>query len=184
MQSAPLPENEAARLAALQQYEILDTPADEGFDNLTKLAAQICGTPIALVSLVDAHRQWFKARVGIDAPETPRGMAFCAHAIHGNDLLVVPDATQDERFADNPLVTADPNIRFYAGMPLVTPSGHAVGTLCVIDRTPRQLTADQLNALRILGQQVVSRLELKLRQIEYEQQLEKQKNHERAMIEA
>ncbi|MDH4301208.1 MAG: PAS domain S-box protein [Nitrospira sp.] len=171
MQSAPLPENEASRLAALQQYEILDTPAEEGFDNLTQLAAQICGTPIALVSLVDAHRQWFKARVGIDALETPRDIAFCAHAIHGSDLFVVPDATQDERFADNPLVAADPNIRFYAGMPLVTPTGRAVGTLCVIDRTPRQLTTDQMNALRMLGQQVVSRLELKRRQIELEQSL-------------
>ncbi|MGE0644990.1 MAG: PAS domain S-box protein [Nitrospira sp.] len=164
MHSAPLPEDEAARLKELHQYEILDTPADEGFDNLVKLAAHICGTPIALVSLVDTHRQWFKAKVGIDAPETPRDIAFCAHAIHGRDLFIVPDATQDERFADNPLVAADPRIRFYAGMPLVTPSGHAMGTLCVIDRTPKQLTADQLDALRMLGQQVVSRLELKRQQ--------------------
>jgi PAS domain S-box-containing protein len=171
MQSAPLPADESSRLAELQRYEILDTPTEEGFDNLTQLAAQICGTPIALISLVDAHRQWFKAKVGIDAPETPRDIAFCAHAIHGSDLFVVPDATQDERFADNPLVAADPNIRFYAGMPLVTLTGHAMGTLCVIDRTPKQLTADQMNALRMLGQQVVSRLELKRRQIELEQSL-------------
>lgn len=117
MQNAPLPADESSRLAELHQYEILDTPPEEGFDNLAKLAAQICGTPIALISLVDAHRQWFKAKVGIDAPGTPRDIAFCAHAIHGQDLFVVPDATQDERFADNFLVAADPSIRFYAGMP-------------------------------------------------------------------
>lgn len=171
MQSAPLPEDEPSRLQALREYGILDSPPDEGFDNLAKLAAQICETPIALVSLVDAHRQWFKARMGIETPETPRDIAFCAHAIHGQDLFVVPDTTKDERFADNPLVAADPNIRFYAGMPLVTPTGHAMGTLCVIDRAPKQLTADQMNALRILGQQVISRLELKRRQIELEQSL-------------
>ncbi|MDH4153386.1 MAG: PAS domain S-box protein [Nitrospira sp.] len=180
MQSAPLPENEASRLHHLHEYHILDTPPEASFDDLTKLAAEICGTPIALISLVDAHRQWFKAKVGIDAPETPRDRAFCAHAIHGHDLFVVPDTTQDERFADNPLVTADPHIRFYAGMPLVVASGHAMGTLCVIDRTPKVLTAQQMNALRVLGQQVVSQLDLQKRHRELEQAITRHQESERA----
>jgi|CXWL01.1.fsa_nt_gi PAS domain S-box-containing protein len=161
MQSAPVPENEASRLAALQQYEILDTPPEEAFDELTVLAAQICGTPIALISLVDAHRQWFKSKVGIEATEISRDIGFCAHAIDGNDLIVVPDTAHDTRFADNPLVTADPHIRFYAGMPLVTSAGYALGTLCVLDRAPKQLTSNQMNALRILGWQVVTQLEVR-----------------------
>ncbi|MEY4706247.1 MAG: hypothetical protein RL042_2452 [Nitrospirota bacterium] len=161
MQIAPLPENEAARLAELQRYEILDTPPEEDFDDLTQLAAHICGTPIALVSLIDAHRQWFKAKVGIAAPETSRDIAFCAHAIHQSDVFIVPDAARDNRFADNPLVTTDPNIRFYAGMPLITKTGQAMGTLCVIDRVPRQLTPPQQDALRRLGRQVVRLLELR-----------------------
>jgi PAS domain S-box-containing protein len=180
MERAPIPEHEATRLAELEQYEILDTPPEEAFDGLTRLAAQICGTPIALVSLIDTHRQWFKAKVGIDAPETPRDIAFCAHAIHQSDLLIVPDTAQDPRFADNPLVTKDPNIRFYAGMPLITPTGHAMGTLCVIDRMPKQLTSDQMTALRILGQQVVSQLELRWRTIALEHTVANQQKIERS----
>ena len=156
MKIAPLPDNEDARLAELKHYHILDTPPEEAFDDLTILAAQICGTPIALVSLVDANRLWFKSKIGIDTPETPRDITFCAHAIHGNDLFVVPDTIQDERFADNPLVSAAPHIRFYAGMPLTSPNGHAMGTLCVIDRVPRQLTDTQQDALRRLGRQAVN----------------------------
>ena len=180
MERAPIPENEAARLAELEQYNILDTGAEEAFDGLTRLAAQICDTPIALVSLIDAHRQWFKAKVGIDAPETPRDIAFCAHAIHQSDILIVSDTMHDPRFADNPLVTMDPNIRFYAGMPLITPTGHAMGTLCVIDRMPKQLTSDQMTALRILGQQVVSQLELRRRTIALEQAVARQQKIERS----
>jgi len=159
---APLPPNEMRRLEALRQCDVLDTPAEPAFDDLTLLAAHICQTPIALVVLVDETRQWFKSTVGMDAAETPRDIAFSAHTIlNAGDVLEVRDASLDPRFAENPLVTSDPHIRFYAGVPLVTQDGQAVGSLCVIDQKPRALTAGQLAALRTLGRQVVAQLELR-----------------------
>ncbi|MGH7253980.1 MAG: GAF domain-containing protein, partial [Nitrospiraceae bacterium] len=148
-------------LDALRGYGILDTPPEQEFDNLVSLASQFCRTPIAAISLIDAHRQWFKAKVGLTTPQTPRAIAFCAHAILQPDLFVVRDAMADARFSTNPLVTADPHIRFYAGMPLIASNGHALGTLCVMDRVPRELTQEQAEALRALSRQVVSQLELR-----------------------
>ena len=156
-----MPTNEEARLAALRRYRILDTEPEQRFDDLTMLASQICDTPISLITLVDSERQWFKSRVGLDVTETTRSVAFCTHAIQQSGIMQVPDAAADVRFRVNPLVVADPNIRFYAGAPLVTPDGHALGTLCVIDVKPRHLSDGQLRALDALRRQVEALLELR-----------------------
>jgi len=148
-------------LSVLWQYEILDTVPEEIFDELADLAALICEAPIALISLVDEDRQWFKARVGTTLKETTRDISFCAHAILGTELFIVPDATKDERFKHNPLVTTKPKIRFYAGAPLVTPDGHALGSLCVMDKVPRTLREPQRQALQTLARHVITQLELR-----------------------
>lgn len=153
--------DEAERLAALRRYEILDTPPEPAFDRIVRLASYVLGTPISLVSLIDESRQWFKARQGLEAEQTPRSMAFCAHAILDDEVLVVPDARADRRFADNPLVVGEPNIRFYAGAPLRTPQGHRLGTLCVIDRKPRTLDDEKRALLADLSALVVDELELR-----------------------
>src|SRR5439155_18727479 len=175
---APRPSNEAERLTALRAYDILDTPAEEAFDDLTRLAAQVCDAPIALVCLVDEERQWFKSKVGLEISETPRDLAFCAHAVCQRDLFVVEDTAADKRFADNPFVVGAPHIRFYTGMPLNAPEGgHAIGTLCVMDRKPRRLTHAQIEALRILSHQVMMQLELRRNLTELERSVA---NHLRA----
>ena len=157
---SPKPTNEKQRLATLRGYEILDTEPEAAFDDLTFLASYVCQTPIALISLIDADRQWFKSKVGVPMSETSRDIAFCAQAILQSDVFIVPDASKDERFAENPLVVAEPRIRFYAGAALMT-EGHALGTLCVIDRVPRTLNPEQLEALRALSRQVQAQFELR-----------------------
>ena len=158
---APLPDDEPARLAALHDAQVLDTAPEADFDDIALLASQICGTPMGLVSLVDTDRQWFKAKIGVNVDQTHRDMSFCAHAIHGHEVLEVPDATADARFADNPFVAGEGNIRFYAGAPVVLDGTHAVGTVCVVDHVPRELTPDQRRALHSLARHAAVQLELR-----------------------
>jgi anti-sigma regulatory factor (Ser/Thr protein kinase) len=162
---------ETLRLSALRQYRILDTEPERRFDDLALLASHVCGTPMALITLVDEHRQWFKSRVGVSVTETSRAVSFCAHAIEQQDLCIVSATLQDERFRENPLVMGDPHIRFHAGAPPVTPDGHALGTLCVIDSRSRTLTADQREALDALRRQVESQLQLRRNLIELDEAL-------------
>jgi len=164
--------NEESRLAALCSYSILDTLPEKEFDDIVRLVSAICDVPTALVSLVDADRQWFKARTGMEAEQTSRDASFCAHALGQQELFIVPDAALDERFAANPLVTGSPHIRFYAGAPLVTPEGEALGTLCAIDSKPRTLTGEQQEALMILSRQVMAQLELRRRMAEQQRTMQ------------
>jgi signal transduction histidine kinase len=159
MPAAPIPQNEPSRLATLRRYSIVDSLSAPEFDDASALAALICGTPVSLVSLIDQDRQWFKAKTGTDLSETPRSQSFCAHILTDSKTLVVPDAQQDPRFADNPLVTGAPNVRFYAGAPIVAPNGHILGTVCVLDVQPRNLSPQQITALESLSRQVMALIE-------------------------
>ncbi|CAN7690166.1 PAS domain S-box protein [Acidovorax sp. LjRoot66] len=191
---ASIPSDEARRLEALRALMVLDTPAEPLLDSIARMAAEVCGVPIALISLIDAERQWFKANVGLPGVnETPRDVAFCAHAIHMDDVMEVPDATLDARFAHNPLVTGAPDIRFYAGAPLMTgDDGDRVGTLCVIDRKAHQLTAHQRALLRSLSAMVSQALDMRRDLIErafsvrqeYEKALSESERRYRTMVEA
>jgi anti-sigma regulatory factor (Ser/Thr protein kinase) len=166
-----LGDEESRRLAALRRYRILDTDPEQAFDDLALLASHVCETPMALITLVDADRQWFKARVGVSFVETSRSISFCTHAIRHKGLFVVPDAREDREFRDNPMVTGDPHIRFYAGAPLITHDGHALGTLCIVDRVPRNLTSQQTEALQALKRQAEAQIELRGSLIELKQAL-------------
>lgn len=169
MTAAPYPENESERLKALQNYNILDTLPEQAYDEIAHCASLICDTPVALITLIDHDRQWFKAKVGLATPETSREYSFCAHTIlKPGEVMIVNDASHDNRFASNPLVTGEPHIRFYAGAPLIAPTGEALGSVCVIDRIPRELTPRQIEMLQALSRQVINQLELRqsIRQLE------------------
>ncbi len=161
MTPAPIPANEESRIEALQRFEILDTEAEAEFDDFTRLAARICGTPVAQITFVDRDRQWFKSNFGTDVSQLPREIGFCAHTILNSTVMEVPDMLQDDRFRDNPLVAQAPAVRFYAGAPLLTADGSALGSLCVLDVEPKALTDDQRDALEALSRQVVRQLELR-----------------------
>jgi diguanylate cyclase (GGDEF)-like protein len=176
--SYPIPNNEISRLKALQEYKVMDTLPEQAYDNFTKLASIICNTPIALITLLDEERQWFKSRIGLERSEIPREDALCNHAIMmPEDILVVNDAAQDGRFASKPLVAAEPNIRFYAGAPLVTSNGEALGTICVMDDKPRGITQEQLDALQVLSREVMGQFELRRSIATLEQAMLKQEDY-------
>lgn len=164
MKKPPLPDDEDARLRKLESLHILDTPPERLFDDIARIASVVAGTPIALISLVDGKRQWFKAKVGLNVNETPRDVAFCAWAILGDEIFEVRDASKDDRFADSPLVLTEPQIRFYAGAPLKMSTGEGIGTVCVIDSQPKKLTEEQKEALWALSRLAGALMELRARQ--------------------
>jgi len=174
----PIPYNEVERLAALQRLDVLDSMPERSFDDIALLASYVAGTPMALVTLIDEHRQWFKVRLGLEVVETPRDVAFCSHTILNPDKpMEVPDARLDPRFADNPFVTGSPCVRYYFGVPLQTEQDIAIGTLCVVDTEPRQLSATQKEAMQALARQVVAQLELRLAKASLEEALEKHREY-------
>ncbi|RIV18695.1 GAF domain-containing protein [Fibrisoma montanum] len=183
MKSAPLPDDEPARLKALTSYNILDTLPEDVYDDITRLASEICRTPISLVSLVDKDRQWFKSKQRLADDETHRDYSFCAHAIlKPDEIFIVPDARADDRFFDNPYTVGDPRVVFYAGVPLVNPEGHALGSLCVIDHRPRTLTDNQLMSLKALAKWVSTQFELRKTQMALDEARQKQKADHQAII--
>jgi GAF domain-containing protein len=159
--AAAKPVHDQERIAALQKYAILDTEPEQAFDDLTLLASFVCKTPIALISLIDEDRQWFKSKVGMTATQSPRDIAFCSVAIQQSEVMVVPDTLKDERFRNNPFVVSEPKIRFYAGAPLINEEGYALGTLCVVDKTPREMEPEQKEALQALSRLVLAQLEFR-----------------------
>ena len=179
-----LPLDELTRLDALHRLQILDTDPEDEYDDLVRLARFVCDVPIALISLVDRERQWFKSRVGLDVSQTPREFAFCAHTICDDQGLVVPDALEDDRFSSNPLVTGEPNIRFYAGVPIAGPEGHPLGSLCVIDRLPRELPEASRVALRVLARQASALIQVRSQMYQLHEAAERQAHVEHQLRES